>query len=65
MFSFLLTTRLIMAEYPKNTLPPLELDFFIKGDYSLDECAVPNPHNWITSTGWKDLVKLNQVLKSE
>ncbi|CAL6054637.1 Dynein_heavy chain [Hexamita inflata] len=65
MFSFLLATRIVQAEYPKNTLPTQELDFFVKGDFSLDECAVPNPHQWISAAGWKDLVKLNQILKSE
>jgi len=43
-----------------------ELDFFIKGDFSLDDCAIPNPHpTWISASGWKDLVKLQSILKSE
>lgn len=65
MFSFLLTTRIIQAEKPNNTLPTAEVDFFVKGDISLDECALPNPHNWITTNGWKDLVKLSAILKAE
>lgn len=65
MFSFLLTTRIIQAERPQNTLPTAELDFFVKGDISLDECPIPNPHTWITSAGWKDLVKLAAILKGE
>lgn len=66
MFSFLLTTRIVQAEYPANTLPTAELDFFVKGDYSIDDCGIPNPHpKWISQTGWKDLVKLASILKSE
>lgn len=63
MFSFLLTTRIVQAEYPKNALPTAELDFFVKGDFSLDECSVVNPHNWIAPHGWKDLVKLSTIFK--
>eukprot|EP00702_Spironucleus_salmonicida_P008256 EST49547.1 Dynein heavy chain [Spironucleus salmonicida] len=64
MFSFMLTTRIIMAEYNSNAIPYAELDFFVKGDFSLDDCPVLNPHNWIAPAGWKDLIKLNQIFKS-
>ena len=63
MFSFLLTTRIVQAEYHKNALPTAELDFFVKGDFSIDDCTIPNPHNWITPAGWKDLVKLNIIFR--
>lgn len=61
----MLTTRIIHAEWPKNTIPHSELDFFIKGDFSLDDgVPIKNPHTWITPTGWKDLLKLTTVFKA-
>ena len=64
MFSFMLTTRIIQAEYQNNCIPYAELDFFIKGDVSLDDCPIPNPHVWISKAGWKDLIKLNNIFKA-
>jgi len=40
-----------------------ELDFFLKGDTSLDEPEVPCPHDWISAQGWKDLIRLEDLLE--
>ncbi|KAJ3374425.1 Dynein heavy chain 10, axonemal, partial [Entophlyctis sp. JEL0112] len=38
-----------------------ELNFFLKGDISLDQVAQPKPFSWILDQGWKDLVKLTTI----
>jgi dynein heavy chain, axonemal len=35
-----------------------ELDFFLKGNTSLDEVE-NKPFRWISNNGWKDAVKLD------
>ena len=37
------------------------LDFFLKGDVSLEAVSQENPAEWIPNRGWKDLVKLNTM----
>ena len=37
-----------------------EMDFFLKGNTSLDEVEA-KPFRWITPNGWKDAVKLDQM----
>ena len=64
MFSFQLCTSIITTEYPPDTIPSAELSFFIKGDISLDQCTVVCNHQWISASGWKDLVKLQSIFNS-
>jgi len=35
-----------------------ELDFFLKGNTSLDDCEDPVPAPWISIGGWKDIQSL-------
>ena len=37
-----------------------ELDFFLKGNTSLDEVE-EKPFKWISNNGWKDAVKLDSM----
>lgn len=54
MFSFQMTTMIMEGE---GELNKDELDFFLKGNTSLD--AVENkPFKWLSMNGWKDAVSL-------
>lgn len=39
-------------------LNKIELDFFLKGNTSLDAVARENPYTWLSQNGWKDLLRL-------
>jgi dynein heavy chain len=39
-------------------LNKIELDFFLKGNTSLDAVAKEKPYAWMSANGWKDLQKL-------
>ncbi|KAJ3091389.1 Dynein heavy chain 10, axonemal [Quaeritorhiza haematococci] len=56
MFSFQMTIKLMAAE---NLIDMSELNFFLKGDISLDQVSIPKPFPWLTDQGWKDLVRLS------
>jgi len=32
-----------------------ELDFFLKGNTSLDAVTRQNPYKWLSTAGWKDM----------
>ena len=42
-----------------NELNKVELDFFLKGNTSLDPIEVKKPYQWLSDNGWKDIQKLN------
>jgi dynein heavy chain len=44
-----------------NELNNVELDFFLKGNTSLDTVEAKNPHKWISENSWKDLQKLETL----
>jgi dynein heavy chain len=58
MYSFQMTTMIMAAE---NLLKRPELEFFLKGNMSLDEVANPRPADWISPGGWKDMQKLVEL----
>ncbi|ORX45970.1 hypothetical protein BCR36DRAFT_332447 [Piromyces finnis] len=59
MFSFQMTIKLMDAD---GKIDQNELNFFLKGDISLDEPAIPNPFpSWMTNQGWKNLIKLSTI----
>ncbi|KAJ3097104.1 Dynein heavy chain 10, axonemal [Phlyctochytrium planicorne] len=63
MFSFQMTMKLMEAD---GLIDLGELNFFLKGDISLDAVAIPKPFPWILDQGWKDLLRLvtiNPVFK--
>ena len=55
MFSFQMTC---MVMDNVGDLVSEELQFFLKGDQSLEQAAKPNPCPWLSAQGWKDLLKL-------
>lgn len=38
-----------------GTLDRQELDFFLKGNTSLEAVDRKNPYKWLSAAGWKDL----------
>jgi dynein heavy chain len=58
MFAFQMTCMILDNDGKMNNT---ELNFFLKGDTSLDEAALPNPFTWILAQGWKDILKLSEL----
>jgi dynein heavy chain len=58
MFSFQLTCMIMNGE---GTLEASVLDFFLKGDTSLDLVSEPCPVTWLISSGWKDLLFFSEL----
>ncbi|KNE56972.1 hypothetical protein AMAG_17984 [Allomyces macrogynus ATCC 38327] len=56
MFSLQMTIKLMEGD---ETMDPTELDFFLKGNTSLELPGYPKP-DWISLQGWKDLCKLGE-----
>lgn len=44
-----------------NELNKIELDFFLKGNTSLDSSDAKKPYAWLTENGWKDIQKLDTL----
>jgi dynein heavy chain len=57
MFSFQMTTMILDGD---DQLNRPEMDFFLKGNTSLDEVE-PNAFKWVSENGWKDACKLNEM----
>ena len=38
-----------------------ELDFFIKGNISLEKSARRRPYDWVPEQGWEDIIKLMTI----
>jgi dynein heavy chain, axonemal len=58
MFSFQMT---IMIKDKDGTLNQTELDFFLKGNTSLDLNFNKKPYDWVPEVGWKDVQKLKTI----
>jgi len=56
MFSFQMTTMIMDGEEELNRE---EMDFFLKGNTSLD-AVEQKPHKWMSNNGWKDAIKLQE-----
>ncbi|XP_063229306.1 dynein axonemal heavy chain 10 [Bacillus rossius redtenbacheri] len=56
LFSFQMTIKL---QQSIGKVKQEELDFFIKGNVSLEKSDKPSPGRWISSQGWEDIVKLS------
>jgi dynein heavy chain len=55
MFLFQMT---IIIKDEEEVFNQKELDFFLKGNTSLDQINRPKPYKWVPDQGWKDLQKL-------
>jgi dynein heavy chain len=60
MFSFQMTTMIMDGE---NELNRDEMDFFLKGNTSLDS-VTGKPFKWMNQDGWKDAVRLSEFGES-
>lgn len=58
MFSFQMTCMVMNGE---GTLDMAVLDFFLKGDTSLEGVSEACPAPWLIGSGWKDLVYLSSI----
>ena len=56
MFSFQMTCMIMEGD---DTLEPTILDFFLKGDTSLEDCGETCPAKWMIASQWKDLICLS------
>ena len=56
MYSFQMVTMIMDGD---NDLNKVELDFFLKGNTSLDPIELKKPYPWLSDNGWKDIQKLN------
>jgi dynein heavy chain len=57
LFSFDITIKL---EQDRGNLTPDELDFFIKGNLSLEKSKRKKPFSWIHDSTWEDCVRLSR-----
>ncbi len=55
MFSFHMTINIMDGDSEINHV---ELEFFLKGNTSLDDVEESPPAEWVSPAGWKDLVRL-------
>jgi len=51
----------IKIQEVEDTLKHEELDFFIKGNISLEKSSRVKPFNWIPDQGWEDIIKLSEI----
>lgn len=58
MYSFQMITMIMDGS---NDLNKIELDFFLKGNTSLDSSDAKKPYAWMTENGWKDTQKLETL----
>ena len=58
LFSFQMTIKIMEAD---SKLNPEELDFFLKGNISLEKSSRSKPFAWIPEQGWEDIQRLMTV----
>lgn len=51
----------VRIEEGKGRLSPEYLEFFTKGNTSLEKSIVPKPYDWIPEQGWQDLLQLQNI----
>lgn len=61
MYSFQMVTMIMDGD---EVLDHVELDFFLKGNTSLDAVEAKKPYKWVSENGWKDMQKLNTLNKT-
>lgn len=58
LFSFQMTIKIMEAD---GKLNPEELDFFLKGNISLEKSSRSKPFPWLPDQGWEDIQRLMTV----
>ncbi|XP_075882096.1 dynein axonemal heavy chain 10-like isoform X2 [Nelusetta ayraudi] len=62
LFSFNMTVKIEQAE---ARVPQEELDFFIKGNLSLEKSRQKKPCDWLPDQSWEDITKLAELLPEQ
>ncbi|XP_061907302.1 dynein axonemal heavy chain 10-like isoform X2 [Entelurus aequoreus] len=62
LFSFNMTIKIEQAE---GRVPQEELEFFIKGNLSLEKTSRQKTCNWLPDAGWEDIVKLSELFPEQ
>ncbi|KAF5830619.1 hypothetical protein DUNSADRAFT_14266 [Dunaliella salina] len=62
MFSFQMTIKILEGETP---LDSNFIDFFLKGNLSLEKARRLKPYEWLPDQGWQDLTRLVQIGSSK
>lgn len=62
LFSFNMTIKIEQAE---GRVPQEELEFFIKGNLSLEKSQRKKPCDWLANQGWEDIVKLAELFPEQ
>ncbi|MGH0158836.1 UNVERIFIED_CONTAM: hypothetical protein FKN15_061612 [Acipenser sinensis] len=62
LFSFNMTIKIEQAEF---RAPQSELDFFLKGNLSLEKSKRKKPCSWLPDQGWEDIIRLAELFPQE
>ncbi|KAG5844641.1 hypothetical protein ANANG_G00164650 [Anguilla anguilla] len=62
LFSFNMTIKM---EQPEGRAPQEELEFFLKGNLSLEKSARKKPFAWLPDQGWEDIIRLAELFPDE
>ncbi|XP_067084612.1 dynein axonemal heavy chain 10 [Osmerus mordax] len=62
LFSFNLTIKI---EQPEGRAPQAELEFFLKGNLSLEKSKSRKPCSWLADQGWEDVVRLAELFPEQ
>ncbi|XP_022608125.1 dynein heavy chain 10, axonemal [Seriola dumerili] len=62
LFSFNMAIKIEQAE---GRAPQEELEFFIKGNLSLEKSKRKKPCDWLSDQGWEDIVKLAELFPEQ
>ncbi|KAM5191717.1 dynein axonemal heavy chain 10 [Mantella aurantiaca] len=61
LFSFNMTIKIEQAD---GRVPQEELDFFLKGNISLEKSKRKKPCSWLPDQGWEDIIRLSELFPS-
>uniref|UniRef100_A0A8C4WLB8 Dynein axonemal heavy chain 10 n=1 Tax=Gopherus evgoodei TaxID=1825980 RepID=A0A8C4WLB8_9SAUR len=62
LFSFNMTIKIEQAD---GRVPQEELDFFLKGNISLEKSMRKKPCAWLLDQGWEDIIRLSELFPEE
>ncbi|XP_058137242.1 dynein axonemal heavy chain 10 [Dasypus novemcinctus] len=62
LFSFNMTIKIEQAE---GRVPQEELDFFLKGNISLEKSKRKKPCAWLSDQGWEDIMLLSEMFSDD
>ncbi|XP_028911199.1 dynein heavy chain 10, axonemal isoform X3 [Ornithorhynchus anatinus] len=62
LFSFNMTVKIEQAD---GRVPQEELDFFLKGNISLEKSKQKKPFPWLPDQGWEDIIRASELFPDE